>query len=437
MAPLGEDDKVPHSFKDSVKGVVRALVPPSVRRRLLHYRQELPAVGAVRFGHLRRTDPISRYYGYDRGKPIDRYYIEKFLRQESACITGRVLEIGERTYTQTFGQNVVQSDMLHVHDGVEGATYIDDLTDGSTLPSNAYDCVILTQTLHLIYDMPRALRTIYRVLKPGGALLATVPGITQVADETWNDSWYWSLTTNSAKRVAAEVFPPSLVTVEAHGNVLAATAFLHGLATEELSLAELDRFDREYPVTVTLKAMTAHEGVRLPMADRWNYSGVDQFAYDEETSYRKGIAFLDGEGAIEDWGCGTAFAKRFVARSAYTGIDGSGSRFSDRVADLQDYRSATPCLFMRHVLEHNWGWRAILRNALASFRRRMVLVIFTPFADSETKLNEENGIVDLAFSKEELLSFFTGLIVREETFASQTQYGQETIFYLERSSAPE
>lgn len=251
-----------HAMKAAFKVFARNILPRrliAVGKRMRQSLNHLPPVGAVRFGDLRRLAPLSRCYGYDRGRPIDRYYIEKFLASESEHIRGNVLEIGENTYTQRFGYGVSKSDVLHVSPDTAGATYVDDLSDGSSLPSNEFDCVILTQTLHLIYDMKAALTTIYRILKPGGVLLATVPGITQISDEEWNDTWYWSLTTNSARRLCTEVFAPQAVHVAAFGNVLAATSFLHGLADSELSRKELDYFDPEYPVTVTIKAVAAKE----------------------------------------------------------------------------------------------------------------------------------------------------------------------------------
>ena len=216
---------------------------------------DTPEVGKVRFGDLRRIEPISRSYGLDRGRPIDRYYIEKFLLSEVTSITGRVLEIADNTYTLKFGRDVSVSDVLNLHEGVEGTTFVDDLTIGDTLPSSSFDCVILTQTLNLIFDMKAALQTIYRILKPGGVLLCTVPGITQIAYEGWNHSWYWGLTTNSAAKLAGQVFPETSVQADSYGNVLSATAFLQGLADCELTRDELDAVDREYQVTVVLKAV--------------------------------------------------------------------------------------------------------------------------------------------------------------------------------------
>lgn len=212
-----------------------------------------PPVGWVRFGSLRRTEPVSRLYGWDRGRPVDRHYIENFLAAQGSLITGAVLEIGERTYTERFGHDVSRADMLHV-DQVDGATYVADLTDAPEVPSDSYDCVILTQTLHLIFDMSAALRTIQRILKPGGVLLCTVPGISQVADGDWNKTWYWSLTPLATKRLLSAHFPPEAVDVQAFGNVLSATAFLQGLADRELRPKELAVADPEYPVVVAVVA---------------------------------------------------------------------------------------------------------------------------------------------------------------------------------------
>lgn len=225
-----------------------ATLPRRVANRL-----RKPPVGWVRFGSLRRTEPVSRSYGWDRGRPIDRYYIETFLAAQGPLITGAVLEIGERVYTEKFGQGVSRSDMLHV-DQVDGATYVADLTDAPVVPSDSYDCVILTQTLHLIFDMSAAVQTIERILKPGGVLLCTVPGITQVADGDWNKTWYWSLTPRAAQRLFRAHFPPENVDVQAFGNVLSATAFLQGLADRDLRPKELAVVDPEYPLVVTIVA---------------------------------------------------------------------------------------------------------------------------------------------------------------------------------------
>ncbi|RLP24000.1 methyltransferase domain-containing protein [Mesorhizobium sp. YM1C-6-2] len=217
-------------------------------------RSGVPDVGSVRFGDLRNVSPISRAYGLDRGRPIDRYYIEKFLAFEASLITGRVLEIGDNTYTQRFGVNVIRSDVLNLHSGIEGTTLVADLANGSELESNSFDCIIATQTLNLIYDLPSAMRTLHRILKPDGVLLCTAPGISQIAYDGWNESWYWAFTVNSAARVASEVFLKNHVSVASCGNVLSAIAFLEGLADSELTVGELDAHDPAYQMIILIKA---------------------------------------------------------------------------------------------------------------------------------------------------------------------------------------
>jgi len=141
--------------------------------------QILP-VGKVRFGSLRRVTPISQQWGFDRGLPIDRYYIENFLAHHENDIRGRVLEIGDNSYTPKFGGNrVTKSDVLYVEEGNPKATIVADLTSANHISSNTFDCIILTQTLQLIYDVQAALQTSFRILKPGGVLLATLSGIAQ------------------------------------------------------------------------------------------------------------------------------------------------------------------------------------------------------------------------------------------------------------------
>jgi SAM-dependent methyltransferase len=242
---------------------VRALPPPAKDplRRLL---RRTPRPGRVRLGSLRRREPISRQYGYDRGLPVDRWYIERFLAENAGTVRGRVLEVGDSTYTHRYGgPRVTRADVLNVADG-PGTTFAADLADAPQLPSAAFDCVVLTQTLHLIYDLPGAVRTVHRVLRPGGVVLATVPGISQVSLDEWAATWYWSLTPLAAARLFGDVFGPENVEAQGWGNVKASTAFLQGMAAEELREADLWLIDPQYPLLVTVRALRAPDGQEAP-----------------------------------------------------------------------------------------------------------------------------------------------------------------------------
>lgn len=235
-----------------LKEAVKWIVPSGVYRPVLNWwRRPRP----VRWGILRRLIPVSRVFGLDRGQPIDRYYIENFLARHAEDIQGHVLEIGDDTYTRKFGgERVSRSDVLHAWAGNPKATIVADLTCADHIPSDTFDCIIFTQTLQFIYDGRAALKTLYRILKPGGVLLATFPGISQISRydmDRWGD--YWRFTTLSARRLLEEVFPPGCVQVEAQGNVLTAIAFLHGLAAHELTPEELDYHDPDYQVLIGMR----------------------------------------------------------------------------------------------------------------------------------------------------------------------------------------
>ena len=214
-----------------------------------------PPLGKVRLGDLQGLKPINSGWGFERGQAIDRYYIENFLACHSNNIRGRVLAIGDDFYTQRFGgERVTKSDVLHVEDN-PNATIIADLTNAEHIPSNTFDCFLLVQTLQLIYEVRLALKTTYRIMKPGGVVLATFPGITPLKDEEWNNCWCWNFTALSAQRLFEEVFPKENIQVETHGNALAATAFLQGLAVQDIPKGKLDYHDRSYEVTITVRAV--------------------------------------------------------------------------------------------------------------------------------------------------------------------------------------
>jgi hypothetical protein len=171
----------------------------------------------------------------------------------------------------------------------------------------------------------------------------------------------------------------------------------------------------------------------------WNYGAMPRFAYGDDTTYAKGMAFLDGHGTIEDWGCGFMRARDFVTRSRYIGIDGS-SPYADKVADLCVYRSSVDCIFMRHVLEHNIEWRRVLAGALSSFKKRMVLIVFTPFGDRTRVLSTgmactSVAVPDISFQMSDLTECFGDLVVTEEALATDTQYRTEHVFYIRRMTA--
>ena len=243
--------------------------------------------GPLWLGPLRRVTPVSPNFGFERGTPVDRYYIAEFFDRHADRIRGRVLEVGERLYARERGafsarqrkeppppvrSTVTSVDVLDLSESNPEATVVADLgAEDAGLPAGAFDCIICTQTLQFVYDVRAAIRNLHRALAPGGSLLMTVPGISQIsaaevivsptltaADYGEADLLdYWRLTPASAAALCAEEFGAHEVTVESYGNVLTAVALLHGLTVEDLRPGELAHGDPGYPVIVGICATKA------------------------------------------------------------------------------------------------------------------------------------------------------------------------------------
>jgi SAM-dependent methyltransferase len=207
-------------------------------------------------GTIRRTTPLSDHWGRDRGTPVDRYYIERFLAEEREAIRGHVLEVMNADYTERFGAAVERRDVLDIDPANEAATIVADLAAADSVPSDLFDCFIFTQTLQYIYDVKAAVEHAHRILRPGGTLLCTVPAVSRIA-RLQLESEYWRVTPAACSRLFGDVFAGGDVAVHGHGNVLTAVAFLVGMAVEELSPRELDRDDPFFPLVVTVRATKA------------------------------------------------------------------------------------------------------------------------------------------------------------------------------------
>ena len=241
---------------------LKQLLPTPLRRglsalKLKGTRSMLPLDRLTDFSRLRRTTPYRPGFGWSRGQCIDRVYIERFLSRNAHDIRGRCVEIGENHYVAQFGQGqVTRAEVLDVLPR-ESVTIVADLADAAAVPSASFDCMLCTQVLMYIYDVRAAVETIHRILAPGGVALITVAGISQMAPPVMmaEGGEFWRFTRASAHRLFADVFGEANVSVESFGNVLSATAFLHGLVAAELTDEELSFNDLDYPVTIALRAV--------------------------------------------------------------------------------------------------------------------------------------------------------------------------------------
>ena len=221
-----------------------------------HFRHRWPpAFGDIRFGDLGSVEPASRDFGYDRGNPVDRYYIENWLQSKSADVQGHVLEVSEDAYSKRFGgAKVTKQDVIHLNLPDPPVTIVGDLTQAGVMPDNTFDCIIITQTLQMIFNLDDAVARLHAALKPGGVLLLTVPGITQLERGEWGEAWCWSFTERSVRELFGKVFPLDAMEITTFGNCFSAVAYLFGAALEEIDTRKLDPRDPTYPMIVALRA---------------------------------------------------------------------------------------------------------------------------------------------------------------------------------------
>ena len=243
--------RLPPGIRDRARRSTRRL-PPAVRRLLGADDPHYPP-GTVRWGSLRRTTPFNRTWGYDRGTPIDRVYIEEFLTRHAEDVRGACLEILNADYTHRFGgARVTRSDVLDINPANSAATIVADLGEPDSLPTERFDCVIFTQTLHLIPDMGAAVANIWRALSPGGILLLTVPALGRHEARKGFHHDRWRVTKTGLECLFTGL-SDGRADITTYGNVLSCAAFLYGLAAEELCPEELEVFDREFPLVVAAR----------------------------------------------------------------------------------------------------------------------------------------------------------------------------------------
>lgn len=195
--------------------------------------------------------PVSRRFALERGKAIDRVYIEKFLETYKRFICGDVMEIAEKRYTRMYGEkNVNKTYALHINGWGEGVIK-GNLATGEGITENMVDCLICTQTIFFIYDIHNCVKNIYKLLKPEGRALITCSLIAPIAMydyENWGE--YWRFTDQSLRRLFEECFDSENIEIISYGNMKTAIAFLYGLCAEDLPASAFEFDDKQYPMIV-------------------------------------------------------------------------------------------------------------------------------------------------------------------------------------------
>jgi SAM-dependent methyltransferase len=226
------------------KSAKRLLSP----RAIVRLRTIMRGLGVPRWGNLRRLKPFSDYYGFDRGTPIDRYYLDRFLASHAQAIHGDVLEIQAPGYVNKYGTHVTLKDSIDINPAMN-PTYLCDLSTADVVPSDRYDCFLLPNTLSFLRDIRGCMRHMLRVVKPGGVVLAATAAMGPLQGDGMD---FWRMSAEGWRALAADVWEGHDYQVEGHGNCLAVVAAMLGLAQEELTQDELEYQDDRYPSLVTL-----------------------------------------------------------------------------------------------------------------------------------------------------------------------------------------
>ena len=213
------------------------------------YKERYPIIHAVAD---MPPEPVSRQFGTERGTPVDRYYIGRFLEEHSGCIRGDVLEIEDSTYTERFGgERVRHALVMDVANTGPGVTFLGNLETGEGIRDGIADCLILTQTLMYIFDVKSAAHHIGRLLKKDGKALITCSGISQNSIRCMdNYGCYFNFNEDALERMFEDEAGLRVTEKGSYGNVKTVSAHLNGLCMEDLEEEDFVVNDRYYPLIV-------------------------------------------------------------------------------------------------------------------------------------------------------------------------------------------
>jgi glycosyltransferase involved in cell wall biosynthesis len=191
--------------------------------KAVHRATVWPPLGKIRFGAMRSKHPIYS----ERGdlQSITRWYSDRWIGQQQAGLKGRVLRVGSTD---------LSADAMDI------------------VSFEAYDAVICALQLQSVYDLERAVKHMWGLLKPSGMLFATLPAVTTAHGTNEND--FWRFTAISALRLFELQFPKASIEVQPLGNVLTSIGALHGVPAGEFSQRELDTIGAQHPVLIGVKA---------------------------------------------------------------------------------------------------------------------------------------------------------------------------------------
>ena len=199
--------------------------------------------------------PLSKYCGFDRGLPVDRYYINQFIQDNQSIIRGNILEFLEPTYSrirsgdQRSSISIIDIDPMNKEANIHG-----DIRNLYDVENDFFDCIIATQVLQFIDNVDAAIHEMLRILKPGGVLLITVPCCSRIDPISGVDGDFWRFTKASFSYLFKD-HTRHCIDVRNEGNFYSCTSSLAGYSVEDCSIRKLQVKDDSYPLIITCRVV--------------------------------------------------------------------------------------------------------------------------------------------------------------------------------------
>jgi SAM-dependent methyltransferase len=199
--------------------------------------------------------PISTDFGWSRGTPVGRHYVNKFVAEMATGLGGTVLEFGESRYKACF-KTVQQYQVIDVVPG-PSVDYVCDIHDVSSVPEHYFDVIVCTQVLEHVERPVDALRQLHKLLKHDGHLICTVPFLAHI-HYVPTDFYRFSI-----DAICSALGTAGFQVLEARnsGNALVTLGSLLGYAAEDFRSKEMEVVDNVYPFNVLAFARPMKGGI--------------------------------------------------------------------------------------------------------------------------------------------------------------------------------
>lgn len=183
----------------------------------------------------------------DRGTPIDRFYIEKFVKSKRKYISGNIYEIGDDFYSKKYAQPHSKFTVLTYKENEPFAKHNINFNKKNSHLYNTADCLIVVQTLNFLYNTKNAISEIRNILKYDGCAIITVSSITPVSlydYKRWGD--FWRFTDMALRELLLEFFSIEEIEIRSFGNYDSTMFYLSGACAEEVNESILNHIDPEF-----------------------------------------------------------------------------------------------------------------------------------------------------------------------------------------------